>query len=402
MHSNSPHILTINGGSSSIKFALFDAAMFATAGSLRKIFRGEIDKVGTPEARLTIKAEKSADRFEKIVIAPDQRAAGEILVEELGKRIPQGTLAAIGHRVVHGGPKYSRPEWITPELIECLRELSPFDPTHLPAEISLIESMANGFPDVPQVACFDTAFHHEIPRVAQMLPIPRKFFSRGVRRYGFHGLSYEFLMEELAQSSPTDAARERIVLAHLGNGASLAAVLAGKPVDTTMSLTPCGGVPMGTRTGDLDPGVIWYLANTEKMDVEQVASMANRQSGLLGISETNSDVRALLELENDDARAHDALAVFCYAIKKQIGAFAAAMGGIDTLVFSGGIGENSPLIRSRICTGLDFLGIEMAEPFNSANENVISTETSRVAVRVIRTDEEQMIARHTSRLLEGL
>jgi acetate kinase len=243
------------------------------------------------------------------------------------------------------------------------------------------------------VACFDTAFHHDLPRVARLLPIPRRYEAQGVRRYGFHGLSYAFLMEELGRLAGTGAAQGRVILAHLGSGASLAAVREGKSVDTSMGFTPAAGVPMGTRSGDLDPGLVWYLARTEKMSAKQFNEMANTRSGLLGISETSSDMRDLLDRETQDVRAAEAVALFCYQVKKWIGAFAAALGGLDTLVFAGGIGENAPAVRARICDGLGFLGIELEEKLNAANEGVISAAGGGVAVRVIRTDEEQMIAK---------
>ena len=228
--------------------------------------------------------------------------------------------------------------------------------------------------------------------MARLLPIPRRYEAQGVRRYGFHGLSYAFLMGELARLAGTEAAQGRVILAHLGNGASLAAVRDGKPVDTSMSFTPTAGVPMSTRSGDLDPGLVWYLARTESLDGKRFNEMVNFQSGLLGVSETSSDMRDLLEHETQDVRAAEAVALFCYQVKKWVGAFAAALGGLDTLVFAGGIGENAPAVRARICDGLGFLGIELEEKRNAANAGVISSETSRVPVRVIHTDEEWMIA----------
>jgi len=310
-----------------------------------------------------------------------------------------GSLGAVGHHVVHGGPKYSEPQRITADMVEELRRLSPFDPEHLPEEIQLTEAFHRRFPDLPQVVCFDTAFHHDLPRVARLLPIPRRYEAQGVQRYGFHGLSYAYLMEELAHLAGMEAARGRVILAHLGNGASLAAVRDGKPVDTSMSFTPAAGVPMSTRSGDLDPGLVWYLARTEKMGAKQFNEMVNFQSGLLGVSETSSDMRDLLECESQDVRAAEAVALFCYQVRKWIGAFAAALGGLDTLVFAGGIGENAPVVRARICAGLGFLGIELEEKRNAANEGVISAAAGRIAVRVIRTDEELTIARSVCRVL---
>jgi acetate kinase len=387
-------ILTINGGSSSIKFALFDAS-----DSLRRILDGGIERIGLPEAIFRIKGLDEADNFSRSIRAPDHKVAVGVLMDWIEQRSGRDPLTAVGHRVVHGGPKYYKPQRITAEMITELKHLSPFDPDHMPEEILLTEAFHRRFPDLPQVACFDTAFHHDLPRVAQMLPIPRRYEAQGVRRYGFHGLSYEFLMEELTRLAGPDVAQGRVILAHLGNGASLAAVRNGKSVDTSMSFTPTAGVPMSTRTGDLDPGLVWYLARTEKMSARQFNEMVNFRSGLLGISETSSDMRDLLEHETREVRAAEAVALFCYQVKKWIGAFAAALGGVETLVFSGGIGENAPPVRARICDGLGFLGIELDEKHNAANAGVISLASSRVVVRVIRTNEEQMIAETVCQVL---
>src|SRR5208283_2707769 len=373
-----PHILTIYGGSSSIKFALFEAGE-----SLRRILEGGIERIGLPEATLRVKGLDRADNFSRLVTASDHTEAVGALMDWIEERIGCDALTAVGHRVVHGGPTYSKPQRITAEMVEALHRLSPFDPEHLPEEIMLTGAFHRRFPHLPQVACFDTAFHHDLPRVARLLPIPRRYEAHGVRRYGFHGLSYAFLMGELARLAGTEAAQGRIILAHLGNGASLAAVREGKPVDTSMSFTPTAGVPMSTRSGDLDPGLLWYLARADKMSPKQFNEMVNFHSGLLGISETSSDMRDLLDRETQDVRAAEAVALFCYQVKKWIGAFAAALGGLDTLVFAGGIGENAPPVRDRICDGLGFLGIKLDEKRNAANEGVISSSASRVAVRVI-------------------
>jgi acetate kinase len=389
-----PRILTINGGSSSIKFALFEAG-----APLLRILEGGIERIGLPEAALRVKGLSQEDNFSRSVAAPDHTAAAGALMDWIEERLGRVALSAVGHRVVHGGPKYCDPQLITEEMVEELRQLRPFDPEHLPEEIQLTEAFHRRFPDLPQVACFDTAFHHDLPRVARLLPIPRRYEAQGVRRYGFHGLSYSFLMGELARLAGAKAAHGRIILAHLGNGASLAAVRDGKPVDTSMGFTPSAGVPMSTRSGDLDPGLVWYLARSEKMSAKQFNEMVNFQSGLLGISETSSDMRDLLEREAQDVRAAEAVALFCYQVKKWVGAFAAALGGLETLVFAGGIGENAPAVRTRICDGLGFLGIELEEKHNLANAGVIASETSRVSVRVIRTDEEWMIASTVCRVL---
>ena len=261
----SGRILTVNGGSSSIKFALFE-----TGGSLRRTLEGGIERIGLPQATLRVKGSNQADNFSRLVTAPDHTAAVTALMDWIEERNGRDALTAVGHRVVTGGPKYSKPKQISEEMIEDLHGLSPFDPEHLPEEVLLIEAIHRRFPDLPQVACFDTAFHHDLPRVAQLLPIPRRYEAQGVRRYGFHGLSYAFLMGELARLAGSEAAQGRVVLAHLGNGASLAAVRDGKSVDTSMSFTPTAGVPMSTRSGDLDPGLVWYLARTGKHEREAI------------------------------------------------------------------------------------------------------------------------------------
>lgn len=277
-------ILTINGGSSSIKFAVFEVT-----DSLNWILGGAIEQIGLPNTTLHVKGLTQADNFSKPVKAPDHTVAVGILMDWIEELCEKGGLAAVGHRVVQGGPKYSKPQCITGEMINVLRQLSPFDPEHLPQEILLTEAFHRRFPDLPQVACFDTAFHHDLPRVARVLPILRRYEAQGVRRYGFHGLSYEFLIGELARLAGSEAAQGRVILAHLGNGASLAAVRHGKSIDTSMSFTPTGGVPMGTRSGDLDPGLVWYLSRTDGIDANQFNEMVNFKSGLLGISEISSE-----------------------------------------------------------------------------------------------------------------
>ena len=387
-------ILTINGGSSSIKFALFE-----DDDSLRRILDGAIERIGLAEATMRVKGVNRADDVSRPVTAPNHAGAMSALMDWIDQHCGSDAFTAVGHRVVHGGPKYNEPQRITAEMVGELRRLSSFDPEHMPEEVLLIEAFQRRFPDLPQVACFDTAFHHDLPRVARMLPIPRRYEAQGVRRYGFHGLSYAFLMGELARQDDPAATAGRVILAHLGNGASLAAVRDGKSVDTSMSFTPTAGIPMSTRSGDLDPGLVWYLARTEKMTAKQFNEMVNFQSGLLGMSETSSDMRDLLACETKDVRAAEAVALFCYQVKKWIGAFAAALGGLDTLVFAGGIGENAPPIRARVCDGLGLLGIELDGARNAGSMGVISTAASRVTVRVIHTDEEHMIAKMVTTVL---
>jgi acetate kinase len=381
-----PLILTINGGSSSIKFALFEAG-----DTSRSLAKGEISRIGLPQAALEVKEVNPQNSVSRLVEAPNHAAAANVLMEWLTEH--GGALTAVGHRLVHGGPKYSQPQRITPEMVEELRRISPFDPEHLPEEILLVEAVHRRFPDLPQIACFDTAFHHDLPQVARMLPIPRRYGAQGVRRYGFHGLSYAFLMEELVRLGDPAATSGRVILAHLGSGASLAAVHRGKSIDTSMGFTPAAGLVMGTRTGDLDPGLVYYLQHTGNMTAAQFQRLVNHESGLLGVSETSSDMQDLLRREAGDVRAAEAIALFCYQAKKWIGSFAAALGGLDTLVFAGGIGEHAPSVRARICEGLGFLGIELSASRNANDEGVISSESSRATVRAIGTDEDLMIAR---------
>ena len=388
-----PRILTINGGSSSIKFALYQ-----TGEPLTRSLYGKVDRIGLPNTNLTFNDPTGNQQGSRSFAASDHRSAANSLIAWLEEQDGLDSVGAVGHRVVHG-MKHTEPEPVTQELLEELHRIRPYDPDHLPREIELIEVFRQRHPKLPQVACFDTAFHRTMPRVAKLLPLPRRFDAKGVQRYGFHGLSYAYLMEELARVAGAKAAQDRVILAHLGNGASLAAVHTGKSIDTSMGFTPTAGLLMSTRSGDLDPGLAPYLERTEQMTTKQFYKMVNHESGLLGISETSPDMRDLLARETEDVRAAEAVALFCYQAKKWLGAFAAALGGLDTLVFSAGIGENCPSIRTRICDGLGFLGIELNETRNAKNAAVISTDTGRVAVRVIRTDEELMIARSVCRVL---
>ena len=388
-------VLTINGGSSSIKFALFEAT-----DALRRSVDGKIERIGLAGASLQVRGEEPAERFSRPIDAPNHTAAVGALMDWVEHREGPAGLAAIGHRVVHGGETFTQAQRITESMVAELRRLSPLDPTHLPGEILLIEALSKRYPTVPQVACFDTAFHRDLPRVARLLALPRRYEAKGVRRYGFHGISYAFLLKELARLAGADAANGRLILAHLGNGASLAAVHAGKSIDTSMGFTPTSGVPMSTRSGDIDPGLVSFLARTESLNAEQFDEMVTAHSGLLGLSETSSDMRDLLACEEQDVRAAEAVALFCYQVKKWIGAFAAALGGLDTLVFAGGIGENAPPVRERICEGLEFLGIELETQRNAVSDQIVSTTSSRVSVRVIHTDEERMIAESVCSVLD--
>jgi acetate kinase len=386
-------ILAINGGSSSIKFA-----SYAAGDPQRRGLHGTIDRIGLSGTHLTFDGLPGKAQSDLGIAASDHRSAANVLIDWLATNGCLEPVVAVGHRVVHG-MHHTQPEVVTQDLLDELHRIRPYDPDHLPREIELIEAFRQRHPKLPQVACFDTAFHSRMARVAKMLPIPRRFDAKGVQRYGFHGLSYAYLMEELARVAGPKAAQGRVILAHLGNGASLAAVRGGESIDTSMGFTPTSGIPMSTRSGDLDPGLAPYLARTEQITPKRFYEMVNHESGLLGVSETSSDMRDLLAIEAHDVRAAEAVALFCYQVKKWIGAFAAALGGLDTLVFSAGIGENCPSIRARICEGLGFLGVELAGTPNAANAALISTDWSRVAVRVMRTDEELMIVRSVGRTL---
>ncbi|MGO9040009.1 MAG: acetate/propionate family kinase [Steroidobacteraceae bacterium] len=381
-------VLSINAGSSSIRFS------FHGAGSPpAKLLDGKIERIGQGGTNLSIAATGiGTDPPLRLAMdAADWSSAADFLLAWLEAHPLFEDVQAVGHRVVHGMSRTS-PERVTEALLTELRSITPYDPEHLPREIGLMETVGRKFPRLPQVACFDTAFHRSMPRVATILPIPRRYQSRGVQRYGFHGLSYTFLLQELARRGDPAAVRGRLVLAHLGSGASLAAVRDGQSIDTSMGFTPAAGLPMSTRSGDLDPGLMCFLSLTEGMNAASFQNMINQESGLLGLSETSSDIRDLLARERGDIRAAEAVALFCYQAKKWIGAYAAALGGLDTLVFAGGIGENAGPVRARICDGLAFLGIELHEERNARSGPVISSDASKVAVRVIRTDEESVIA----------
>jgi len=387
MKSAQRSILTINGGSSSIKFALYEID-----NTLTQLLCGEIENIGTSNTRLSFDNSNSDQKSSISIDADDYDNAAIFLIDWLEKQGYFVSVSAIGHRIVHG-MNHTAPELVTPGLLDELKKISAYDPDHLPGEIKLMELFRKQYPSLPQIACFDTAFHTSMPKVAKLLSIPRRYYEMGIHRYGFHGLSYEYLMEELQTVGGHVTTHGKIILAHLGSGASLAAVKDGKSIDTSMGFTPTSGLVMGTRVGDLDPGVAWYLMQAQKLTTVQFNHLINYESGLLGISETSSDMRELIKLKDTDSRAAEAIELFCYQTKKWIGSFAAVLGGLDTLVFSGGIGENAPEIRSRICDGMKFLRIELDNTRNAKNESIISTDLSKVAVRVIKTNEELMIGR---------
>ena len=385
------YTLTVNAGSSSIKLAVF-----AADGSAKKLFEATVANIGHPSASLI------ANGKTEPIEVKDHVVAANILLQWLTDKVSAAQVVAVGHRIVHGGPTYHTAQFVTDELLADLQKLTAFDPGHLPVELELIETFRQLLPDAQQVACFDTAFHHDLPTQARLLPIPRHFEAKGVRRYGFHGLSYAYILEELQRVEGKAAANGKVIIAHLGSGASLVALQNGKPIDTTMSMTPTSGIPMSTRSGDLDPGLALYLAHTQGYDAEQFNHMVNFESGLLGISETTADMKKLLEIEAEDQRARDAVDIFCYQVKKSIGSFAAALGGLNTLVFTGGMGEGAPKIRARVCEGLEFLGITLDTARNQESARLISADGGQVGVHVIHTDEATTIARETAQLIGKL
>ncbi|MDO8828446.1 acetate/propionate family kinase [Methylophaga sp.] len=387
MPQDKTYLLTINGGSSSIKFTLYNVTE-----SLVPVLSGKLTGLGLPTASLRVKNPIQAEESAFDVKADNYRQAVTVLVEWFQDNLDISSVNAIGHRIVHGGHLYKKPQWVTQDLLNHLSAITPLDPQHLPGEIQLIEAFGQQFPKLKQMVCFDTEFHQNLPVVAKLLPIPRFYYEKGIYRYGFHGLSYRYLMQILHQHIGEKVLQDKIVLAHLGNGASMAAVINGQSIDTTMAMTPAAGLVMGSRSGDLDPGLFGLLNRSEGMTGDQFETMINQQSGLLGISTITSDMQQLLEKCSEDSHARDAVDVFCYQARKQIGAYAAALGGLDTLVFSGGIGENVAEIRALICQDLAFIGIELDNELNQQNALRISTPQSRVTVWVIPTNEELMIA----------
>jgi len=380
-------ILVINVGSSSIKFALFEAG-----GTQKELLSGELENIGVAGTRFRFDNLETSQKNSFTIDVSGHADAGNYIIDWLENQLFFGSMLAVGHRIVHG-MNHKKPEKVTEALLNDLKGIRSYDPEHLPEEILLIELFQMRYPLLPQVACFDTAFHSDMPDVAKMLSIPRRYFKLGIHRYGFHGISYAWLMDEMGRVAGNEAAQGKIIMAHLGSGASLAAVKEGKSIDTSMGFTPTSGLVMGSRTGDLDPGIVWYLMKSENSSPEQFNHLINYESGLLGISETSADMRLLLKTQTDDKRAAEAIELFCYQVKKWMGSFAAALGGLDTLIFSGGIGENAPEVRTRICHNMQFLGIELNEARNANNDLIISTDQSRVCVRVIKTNEELMIAR---------
>jgi acetate kinase len=376
-------ILCLNGGSSSLKFAVYG---IADAGEER-VFSGAIEAIGAEGGRAWLRAgdkvlSDESGRF------PNHAEAVRAMFTSL-KTQGVTELAAAGHRIVHGGPKFTAPQRIDDRLKAALHELIPFAPLHLPSQVAMIEAVAAHFPDLPQVACFDTAFHSRMPEVAQRFALPGKLWKQGIKRYGFHGLSYEYVVSKLGAELG-----QRAVIAHLGNGSSMVAVRDGVSIDTSMGMTPTGGFMMGTRSGDLDPGVLVHLLGAG-YSAEKLEALLNHEAGLLGVSGQSSEMKVLLEKRKTEPAAALAVQMFCYQARKFIGAFAAALGGLDTLVFTGGIGEHAATVRAEICSGLQYLGVALDGAANDRNAEVITAAGGRCVVRVVETDEDLMIARHT-------
>jgi acetate kinase len=393
MASERQRILTMNRGSATLKSTLYEVGV-----RNEMVLAISVAYSGGASARLKITDANGTTLLDSSVKGTDSNAALETMFAWLDKREYLSGLKAAGHRMVHGGARYSEPQRITPKFLTALKKLVPLDPDHLPAAIRGIQFVAKKFPKLAQVACFDTAFHSSLPIVAKMYALPRRFYDDGVRRYGFHGLSFEYIVGELRRLDAKLAAG-RVIVAHLGSGASMVALQDGKSVDTSMGFMPLEGLVMSARSGDVDPGLLLYLFAEKKMSAKAAGALLNKQSGLLGVSGTTGDMRELQEKSKQDAHAAEAIDLFCYRAKKYIGAYAAALGGLDALVFTGGIGEHAPAIRERICSGLDFLGIHLDTGQNATNAPVISASDSRVNVRVMQTNEDLMIVRHVITVL---
>ncbi len=391
-------VLTLNSGSSSLKFALYEQED-SSAGE-RMSFAGVVERIGLRGSRAHMRDAAGKTTLDTQPDAQSHQAAMRWLLQWLRASTPLDALAGVGHRIVHGGSDYFAPQRITPALRDALTRLIPFAPEHLPAELAVIAEMQAAYPTLPQVACFDTAFHRAKPRVAQIYGLPWELTQEGILRYGFHGLSYEYVLSELARLAGVEVAAGRLIIAHLGNGASVAAIKGGRSLDCTMGFSPLSGLVMSTRTGSLDPGVLLYLLEEQRMTPAALRELVSEHAGLLGVSGVSPDMRDLLSAEaQGDERASLAIELFCYEAKKALGGLVAVLDGLDTLIFTGGIGERSAVIRQRICAGLATFGVALDPQRNDAHAPVIASDASRVGVRVIPTNEELMIARHTIQTL---
>ena len=386
-------LLTINAGSSSIKFAFY---LVNTENT--RLSSGHIENIGDEHPSFHFSEEDTLEAISLPLKINTYPGAVDFLTEWLRDRPEMKTVKAIGHRIVYGLNR-EKPVIITDEILAELDHSTKYDPEHMPGALSLINGLRIKFPGTQQIACFDSSFHTSMPTVAKMLPLPRRYFEKGIRRFGFHGLSYTYLMEQMVKLDGNESAQGKIILLHLGNGASLAAVRFGKSQDTSMGFSPASGMLMSTRSGDIDPGLAWYLLQEDRMTPDEFSHLVNYESGLLGISGSTGNIEELMKTKNSDPRAEEAVEMFCYQVKKYIGAFASVLGGVETIVFSGGIGANSPAIRERICQGLQFLGVQLDFARNVSNEQIISDQSSTVKIRVMKTNEELMIARLTAGLM---
>ncbi|KHQ52047.1 acetate/propionate family kinase [Mameliella alba] len=380
------HALVLNAGSSSLKFGLFRGR------HPELVTRGQVERIGGAAQLHLRDADGTALAGTALPghAAADHAGALSAVLHEVKGRFPEAEIGVVGHRVVHGGMEFAAPTRITPEVLRALEQLEPFAPLHQPHNLAGIRAALRAFPEARQVACFDTGFHRNHPFVNDTFALPRAYYEKGVRRYGFHGLSYDYISGALAEMAPTLHAG-RVVVAHLGNGASMCGLLGGRSIASSMGFSALDGLPMGTRSGQLDPGVVLYLMDSEGMNAAEISELLYRRSGLLGLSGISSDMRTLLA--SDDPRAREAVDYFCFRIRRELGGLAAALEGLDAVVFTGGIGENAAPVRAQVCRGLHWIGIELDEARNVANESVISSDMSRVRVLVIPTNEELVIAR---------
>jgi acetate kinase len=391
----SNQVLVINTGSSSIKFALY-----AGSAPAAPLWSGAVSDIGSAGSSLSVQGPPKLACERRFAI-PEHVTAASVLRDWLLEHLAPDAPLVIAHRVVYGGPECCAMRVLDSALLDALYQGASVHPEHLPHELHVFEVLRRAYPQAAQLACFDSSFHASMPARAAMLPIPRAYYARGVRRYGFHGLSCAWLMGELTRVAGPLAAAGKTVIAHLGGGASITAVHNGRSCDTSMGLTPAGGVMSGSRCGDVDPGLAWYLFRHEHMTPSAFQHMANEQSGLLGISGTSSNLRTLLEREAGDPHAAEAIEMFCYQVRKTIWAMAGAMDGIDTLIFSGGTGEHAASVRARVCAGLSALGVVLDEHSNGDNAALISAPGSGVTVRVLHSDEAAMIAEHAFGWLAG-
>ena len=376
-------VLIVNAGSSSVKLTVW-----SLTPKFEEVASGSIEKIGQGKPELTF-AGKTED-ISKVEVMNHAQAAN-LLYKKVAGTLEQQDISVVAHRIVSGGEELTKTTELTKDVIQKIESLSALHPLHIGAELGLVDAFSKILPKAKQLACFDTAFSSSLPTVAKLLPIPRKYYEKGVRRYGFHGLAYQEVLVGLRKYYGGKVPA-KIIAAHLGNGVSLAAILNGNPIDTTMSFTPASGIPMSSRSGDLDPGILMYLQRLEGFTPEALSKLINEESGLLGMSELSSDMKVLLEQEDEDQKAHEAVDVFCYQVKKTIGAYAAALGGVDAIVFSGGMGENAPKIRARVCQGLEYLGVKLGEHLNKNGEKLISDVDSGVDVFVLRVDEAVTMA----------